>query len=144
MKKFIICFIIIVIIIVAVISYIYFNYIASSNNAKRNNLEYTSYYDRELTAGDVASLINKAMNNNIEHNVEKDQNGNYNNNDNDSINIDIKFIDNDKTYRMETIYNNGTDTFMQYYNSIKFKCMKIDYHAQTGNVSYMYIEQASV
>ena len=73
MKKFIICFIIIVIIIVAVISYMYFNYIASNNNAKRNNLEYTSYYDRELTAGDVASLINKAMNNNIEHNVEKDQ-----------------------------------------------------------------------
>ena len=75
---------------------------------------------------------------------ETDDNGNYINNESNSINIDIKFMDNDQTYRMETLYNNGIDEFMQYYNNIKFKCMQIDYHKSTGNVSYMYIEQISV
>ena len=142
MKKILFIFII-VIVIVSTISYIYLNYKASSNVAKRENIEYTNYYNKEITGADVATIINKAMNNNEVKDVEKDEKGNYKNNDEDSIIIDIRFIDNDKVYKMESIYNGGTENFIEFYSSIKFKCTKMEYHKKTGQVSYMYIEQIS-
>ena len=33
------------------------------------------------------------------------------------------------------------DKFVQYYNQIKFKCTKIEYHKSTDKVKYMLIEQ---
>ena len=49
--------------------------------------------------------------------------------------------DNEKTYKMETIYNKGTEEFMQYYGNIQFKCSKIEYHQSTGKVKYLLFEQ---
>ncbi len=144
MKKITITIIIIAIIIVSTICYFIYNYNMSNNIAQRENAEYVNYLDKEVTGAEIATIINKAINKNILNKVETDNKGNYISNNKNSINIDIKFIDNDETYRMETLYNNGIDTFVQYYNSIKFKCMKIEYHKETGQVSYMYIEQASV
>ena len=144
MKKTMITIIIIIAIIVSTITYVLYNYNTARNNAQRKNAEYTKYLDKEVTGAEVATLINKAVDNNIANKVETDKKSNYTNNNENSINIDIKFIDNDETYRMETIYKNGTDNFMQYYNSIKFKCTKIEYHKENGQVSYMYIEQTSV
>ena len=143
MKNIITTIVIIVIIIVSTIMYIIFNNNETKNVARRKNVEYENYRNRTITGNEIATLINKAMNNNEENKVEKDNKGNYNNNNENSINIDIKFIDNDETYRMETIYNNGTDKFVEYYNTIQFKCMDIKYHEKTGQVSYMYIEQVS-
>ena len=143
MKKIGMIIITIVVIVVSTIAYVIYSYNISKNNAQRKNAEYVDYLDKEVTGAEIATLINKAVDSNKANKVETDKNGNYINNNKNSINIDIKFLDNDETYRMETIYKNGTDTFMQYYNSIKFKCMNIEYH-QTGQVSHMYIEQASV
>ena len=140
-------FTIIILIVIAIIStivYVLFNYNTISNRAQRKNLEYESYCNKEITGADVASLMNKAIDNNEANNVEKDEKGNYKDNGKNSINIDIKFIDNDETYRMETFYKNGVDTFVEYYNSIKFKCTNIKYHEGTKQVSYMYIEQTSI
>ncbi len=50
-------------------------------------------------------------------------------------------LDYDKTYDMETLYIGGMERFAEFYNGIKFKCTKIDYHSQTGKVKYMLIEQ---
>ena len=50
-------------------------------------------------------------------------------------------LDYDKTYDMETLYIGGMERFAEFYNGIKFKCTKIDYHNQTGKVKYMLIEQ---
>ena len=143
MKK-IVIFFVIIIAIVATVAYLYLNTLASNNTAKRENLEFTSYYKKEVMGGEIVTLINKAIDNNVVNNVETDENGNYIDNENNSINIDIKFIDNDQTYRMEALNKSGLDNFMKYYNTIKFKCMKIDYHKATGKVKYMYIEQSSV
>ena len=144
MKKIAMTIIIIFTIIVSTIFYILYNYNLSKNNAQRKNAEYTNYSNKEITGAELATIINKAIDNNKSNQVETKKNGNYIENDENSINIDIKFIDNDETYRMEAIYKNGTDTFMQYYNSIKFKCMNIEYHKKTGQVSYMYFEQVTV
>ena len=67
--------------------------------------------------------------------------GKYIDNKSNSINIDVKIIDNDKIYTMETLYNGGMENFIQYYNQIKFKCTIIEYHKDTNKVKYMLFEQ---
>ena len=140
MKKFII-FLICILPIVAVVSYMYLPYKANIYDAKLQNMGYENYLDKEIYGGVLASLINKAVDNNIQNKVEKDQNGIYLDNNTNSIDIDIKILDTDKTYNMEFLYNGGMDQFVKYYNQIKFKCTKIDYHQSTGKVKYMLFEQ---
>lgn len=140
MKKIALFFLIIIIIIVGV-SYIYLNYKASYNNAKRENMQFESYYNKEIYGTELTTIINKAIDSNDNNEISKDEKGKYIDNKNNSINIDIKIIDNDKTYQMETLYNGGMDKFIQYYSQIEFKCTKIEHHKYTNRVKYMLFEQ---
>ena len=64
----------------------------------------------------------------------------YIGNDINSVIIEIKISDNDTTYKMETLYNGGMPTFIQYYGDISFECTKIEYN-KSGRVSFMIFEQ---
>ncbi len=140
MKKFII-FLIVILIIISYITYLYLDYRADIKSAQYDNMKYEKYLDKEVNANIVASVINRAVDNNIREEVQKSNNGVYIDNQKSSINVQIKFLDNDKTYDMETLYNDGMDNFIKYYNQIDFKCTKIEYHKNTGRVKYMLFEQ---
>lgn len=140
MKKFII-FLIVILIIISYITYLYLDYRADIKSAQYDNMKYEKYLDKEVDANIVASVINRAVDNNIREEVQKSNNGVYIDNQKSSINVQIKFLDNDKTYDMETLYNDGMDNFIKYYNQIDFKCTKIEYHKNTGRVKYMLFEQ---
>ena len=140
MKKIAIFFFIVIVIVVG-ISYTYINYKTNYYEAKRENNQFESYYNQEFYGADVVTLINKAYDNNLTNAVEKDEQGIFKENDTNSIKIDIKMLDNDTTYNMETLYSGGMDRFAEYYNGIKFKCTQIDYHKSTGKVKYLLIEQ---
>lgn len=139
MKKLAIIFLIGVILIVG-ISYMYLNYKANYNEARKTNYQFESYYEKEFYGADVVTLINKAYDNNLTSGVERDKNGIFIENDTNSIKIDVKIIDNDTLYNMETLYIGGMDKFVENYNGIKFKCTKIEYH-QNRKIKYMLIEQ---
>ena len=140
MKKLAIFFLIIVIIIVG-ISYIYLNYKANYYETKKSNNQFEEYYQKEFYGADVTTIINKAIDNNLVNGIQRDENAKFIENDTNSIKIDLKMLDNDKTYDMETLYAGGMERFVQYYNNIKFKCTNIEYHQKTGKVKYMMIEQ---
>ena len=140
MKKLAIFFLTIIVIIVG-ISYMYMNYKANYYINQKENYQFSSYYNKELKGNEIATLINKAYDNNSSNNVAKDKKGKFIENDNNSIKMDIKMLDTDKTYDMETLNSGGMDKFVQYYGQITFKCTKIDYHSSTGKVKYMLIEQ---
>lgn len=140
MKK-IAIFAMIIIIIICVIFYIYINYKAIYNNSKKANLEFEKYLNEELYGVDLATVINRAVDNNERNEVDKNNKGIYQNNDKNSINIEIKMSDNDTIYQMETIYNGGIQNFVNYYGDIKFKCVEIKYHNLTNKVKYMLFEQ---
>jgi len=140
MKK-IALFFLIIIIIVAGISYMYLNSKASYYQAKKANMEFESYYNHEIMGTDLTTIINKAIDNNQNNNVQKDEKGKYINNDNNSINIDIKMLDVDETYSMEKFFSGGMEKFVQYYGTIQFKCTQIEYHKTTNKVKYMLFEQ---
>ena len=142
MKK-IIVFLVLCLIIVISVFVMYSNYKASNNNIKKNNLEFEYYYEKEIQGIDIATIINKAIDNNIKYNVLKDDKGKYIENDETSIKIQIYILDNDKTYDMETIYGGGINNFVSNYSAIKFRCTKIEYHKKTNRVKTIYIEQIS-
>ena len=140
MKKLIIFFILVGIII-AVVSFNYLCYNINRENILQENSYFEQYKDIEINGLDVATLINKAVDNNTKNKVEKDENGNFISNDENSLQLEIYMLDNEKTYKMETIYDGGTEQFVQYYGNIKFKCSKIEYHQKTGRVKYLFFEQ---
>lgn len=140
MKKIALAFLVIVIIIVG-ISYIYLNYQLHLDSSKRENMQFESYYEKEIGGTELATIINKAIDNNTKNSIEKDKKGKYIDNENNSINIDIKITDNDKTYNMEALYAGGIDKFTQYYKQIIFKCTRIEYHKSTNKIKYMLFEQ---
>lgn len=139
MKRLAIIFLIGIIIIVG-ISYMYLNYKANYNEARRENNQFESYYNQEFYGADVVTIINKAYDNNLTNAVEKDDKGIFKENDTNSIKIDVKMLDTDTTYTMETLYLGGMQNFVEYYSGIKFKCTKIEYHPNK-KVKYMLIEQ---
>lgn len=140
MKKIVIFFGIIIIIICG-ISYIFLNYKANYNMSKKANLEFENYLNEEIYGTDLSTVINRAVDSNEKNEVEKNNKGIYLDNGKNSISIEVKMIDNDSIYQMETFYKNGMQNFLNYYSNIKFKCTNIKYHESTKKVKYMLFEQ---
>ena len=142
MKK-IAIFFFIIIAIVSTIAYVYLNYIYDYRNAQKENSEFKINKDEEIEGSELTTLINKAIDTNIKNEVQKDNKGKYRDNGNNSINIDIQFLDNDVTYNMEMLYNSGMQNFLYYYGNIKFKCIDVQYHKETGKIKYIKFEQTT-
>ena len=140
MKK-VFVFLTIIVIIVAIVGYRYAVYKSEYNAVQKENADFEKYKDQEAYGIDVASMMNKAIDKNTKNKLEKDDQGNFIQNDENSIEIEIYMADNETTYKMETIYNSGTEQFVQYYGNIKFKCSNIEYHKKTGRIKYILFEQ---
>lgn len=140
MKK-LVFFLIIVLVILSGFSYLYIINKANYNNTKKENFKYDSYYNKEITGTELATVINRAIDNNMKYEIQKDSKGRYIANNENSINIDIKFTDDDNIHQMEIIYSNGIEKFVQFYGEIKFKCTKVEYHSATNKVKYLLFEQ---
>lgn len=143
MKK-IFIFLAIVVIIVAIVGVRYTSYKSEYNAVRRENADFEKYKDQEVYGLDVASIMNKAVDKNTKNKIEKDDNGNFIQNDENSIEIEIYMSDNETTYKMENIYDAGTEQFVQYYGKIKFKCSNIEYHKKTGRIKYILFEQQPI
>ena len=140
MKKVAIFFIIIILIICAIFA-MYISYKANYNISKKSNLSFEKYLNEEVYGSELATVINRAIDRNEKNEVEKNNKGIYQNNDTKSINIEIKMLDDDTIYQMETFYRGGIQNFINYYSNIKFKCVDIKYHSSTNQVKYMLFEQ---
>ena len=149
MKKNLLIIICIILIILVVVLANYYNYKAKYTEIKEFNLQYEVYLDKEIYGTEIATVINKAVDNNEKNEVEKEEEESdgktyyfYKPNDKNSIKVDVKIIDNNITYQMESLYQGEITKFVQYYNSVLFKCTKIEYNS-AGKVSYLLFEQIS-
>lgn len=140
MKKIAIFFITIILIVCAIFA-MYITYKANYNTSKKANLSFEKYLNQEVYGSELATVINRAIDRNEKNEVEKNNKGIYQNNDTNSINIEIKMLDDDTIYQMETFYRGGIQNFINYYSNIKFKCVDIKYHSSTNQVKYMLFEQ---
>ena len=137
--------IIITLIFFSVISIILISNIYKQNNKKieikRYNSWFESYLNKEIYGTDIATIINKAVEENKKNNIQKDEKGLYIENNTNSIKIELNMITVKKTYQMETIYNKDISDFVKHFNIILFKCIDIQYHENTGKVSKIIFEQ---
>ena len=140
MKK-IIAFITLVTITLILLAIKYYNFKDEYSKIKEINAQYESYYQKEIYGTDVATIVNRAVNDNENNNVKKDSNGFYIENNTNSIKVEVKITDNDTTYNMETLYNGGMPNFVKYYNNVQFECTKIEYHSETKKIKYILFEQ---
>lgn len=123
--------------------YKYFNFKSEYSQIKRRNAEYESYYKKELYGSDIATIVNRAVNDNERNNVKKDSKGLYIDNNSNSLKVEVKITDNDTLYNMEMLYNGGMANFVRFYQDVEFECTKIEYHQSTKNIKYMLFEQKS-
>lgn len=138
-KQTIVIFILLVIIVIAVA-------VAVSQNVQKQrelsnyNNQYEQYKDVEVYGTDVATLINKAVDNNEKNEVSKDENGYYIANNTNSVKIYLKLETEGDNYPMERIVKLGMTEFVKNFNLETFTCTKINYHNETGKVSEVYLE----
>lgn len=143
MKKTIVYILCIVLIIIVFFGAKYINYKREKANVAEFNQEYEVYLNRQISGREITTAINRAINNNEQNLVSKDENGFYIENEVNSVIIKIKMIDIDKEYKMETLYNGGMANFLTYYNDINFECTSIQYN-KSGKVKYVVFEQKTV
>ena len=141
MKKYVIVMVVLLLIIVGSIFYAYRLYQENVNNVSSYNFNYEQYIDKEISGTEIATILNKAVNNNEQNNIEKNENNVYIENNINSIKIDIYIKDNDTTYSMEKIYNLGVEQFINSFSFETFKIDKVEYHNETGVIKYILIKQ---
>ena len=108
---------------------------------KQENSKYECYLNRTIYGTEVATIINKAINQNENNQVQKDEKKHYIENNENSIKIEIKMLTTGKTYPMEEICNNDMTQFVQNFNFIQFKCTKLEYHKSSGKVKKLLFEE---
>ena len=141
-------------ILLAVFIIVLIIYVNISNAEKQHrkaayfNKEYEMYLNKELSGANIATIINKATENNEKNSNLKDKKGFYIDNGENTIKVELKMISYNEegeivynTYQMEAIKGIGITTFMKNYNTAKFKYSNIEYHKKTGQVSKIIIEE---
>ena len=141
MKKTLIVLLILFFIIILMFFMLKMNIESSERNIKSFNMEYEQYLEQEIYGTDIATLINKAIDNNKKYEIQKDEDGLYIDDNKYYIGIKLKFLEGSKIYDMETIEKVGITEFIQNFNLMKFKCTEIKYHTDTNRVKEMIFEE---
>ena len=141
MKKNIIYIFIIFSIIAIYVSGKVVNFRESNLQIKRLNKEYEQYLNKEIYGTDVITIINTAIDNNKKLKIEKNNENNYIDNETTSIKIYIKMLDTEEKYSMEIIEKVGISSFIDNFNTIKFKSSEVKYHKKTGQIAEITFEE---
>lgn len=140
MKKFII-FLTIIIAFLGMFWYIYGEAKLKENNRIAFNNTYEKILNKTITGTELATIINKSIDNNNNNEVKKNDSGIYLDNGENSMNIEIKFIDSTNIIKGEKIFENDINKFIELYNTSKFELQTINYHEKTKRVKYLYFEE---
>ena len=145
MKNKILLIIVIFIIILCVAIYLVYNYRVNIAKSQEINNEYKSYYNKQIIGTDLASVINKTMDNNEKNNIPKDNSGYFIENDTNSIKVFVELIyqDDYTTLDADQIFSKGIENFVRVYSTANFKCTKITYHKKTSNVETVIFTEVS-
>ena len=143
MKKIVIIFGILMITLVFIVSVSLIENNKNLTSIKKYNKQYEEYYQKTVYGTEVITLINKATNENLKNDIEKDEKGYFIDNGLDSIKIEIKLLQDGKVniYQMETLTRVGLEGFIKSFNLIQFKCNDIKYHYTTKKVKALTFEQ---
>ena len=141
MKHSLLLILALIFIIICIICLNIINIQNNKNKIAKENEVYEYYLDREVSGIEIATLINKAVDQNEKNEITKDEKGRYIENEENSIKIDFNMTTVKKTYPMESFYNKEIEEFVANFKTIRFKCTNIEYHSNSGKVSKLIFEE---
>lgn len=111
------------------------------------NAEFEDYKDKTIYGADVITIINKAIDNNENYNIEKDENSFYIDDNKYCLKVDLTLLTKDEkeqikevNYSMEVLQKAGLDGFISSFSLTGFKCTNVSYN-QTGRISKISLKQ---
>lgn len=147
MKKVLISILIIFILIIIVVTLNISNNVTKMNAISNFNKEFEKFKEKTLYGADVLTIINKAIENNKENNIQRDDEGNFIEDDNYSIKVDLVLLSKDKeeniketVHPMEKLEKVGLDGFISSFSITKFEFKDIKYNSN-GKISKITIKQ---
>lgn len=96
MKKIIFSILTTVIIILVVVAIKISDTNAGKITVRKFNNEFESFKEKQIYGADVLTIINKAIENNTGHDIQKDEEGMYKEDDTYSVKVDIILLSTDK------------------------------------------------
>lgn len=139
MKKSIICLFTVFVIIIAVVFNWYWAKLQEQKEIKSYNLELEQYTKENITGVSVTTIINKAIDENEQYSISKDENGFYKNDGKYSLEILVKLEEEGKLYPMEALEKVGVEGFTKAYGTAVFKAKNLEYH-KNGRISKIVFE----
>ena len=146
--------IICVVFLLLLIGIIYFldNYKKTKLKTNEYNNQFNIYLNKEISASDLTSLINKVIDLNEKNNIQKDDKKLYIENEENSIKIDIEFLpitgekDEQLVFPMERLNEKGLNEFRELYENneyvnFRFKAIEIDYHNKSKKLKYIKFKE---
>ena len=140
MKKTLIIMLILFIAILAVVSIAVVDLQQTGKQVKQFNQIFEEYKDKILLGSEVASLINKAIDNNEKNQISKNDKGIYQEDGKYSVQILVKLEKEGEYFTMERINALKITEFVKNFSLQDFKCTGIEYHKETKRVSKVYFE----
>ena len=132
MKKNILYILLILLIIIIVVVINISNNRIKQNTVSNFNTEFEKYKDKTLYGADILSIINKAIDNNKQKEIKKDEKGNYIEDEEFSIKVDLILLSKDDEgnieevkYPMETLEKAGLEEFIKSFSITEFNLENI-------------------
>ena len=136
MKKNILYILLILLIIIIVVVINISNNRIKQNTVSNFNTEFEKYKDKTLYGADILSIINKAIDNNKQKEIKKDEKGNYIEDEEFSIKVDLILLSKDDEgnikevkYPMETLEKAGLEEFIKSFSITEFNLENIEYNS---------------
>ena len=140
MKKTLIIMLILFVAILAAVSIAVVDLQQTGKQVKQFNQIFEEYKDKSLLGSEVASLINKAIDNNEKNQISKNDKGIYQEDGKYSVQIFVKLEKEGEYFTMERINALKITEFVKNFSLQDFKCTGIEYHKETKRVSKVYFE----
>ncbi len=139
MKRIILLIITIMIIAILIFSYNFIQYENKQTDVMKFNKTFLDYNKSNLYGTDITTVMNKAIDNNEQYKIKKDESGLYIPDELYSTKIYINLQEEGSTYPMENFYKVGIQEFTTYFGELNFKCTKVNYH-ENGRISEMFFQ----
>lgn len=142
-KTIIVLFCIFIAIIISLYTY-YQSTQSVLQGVKKFNYQFEQYFDKEIYGADVVTIMSKAIDNNNQYNIARNEENKFIEDNKYCLKVMIKFKDVDKIFAMESIEKSGIDGFMQNFSKSTFKIIEYRYNEESKRIGKIVIEEIQI
>lgn len=150
MKKTIFFIIMILVLIIVIIIAGISNNKSKERERQAFNVQFESFVGKTMYGADVLTIINKAIDNNTEYDIKKDEEGFYIEDNEHSLRVELILLSKnnegkleEKIHQMETLEKVGLNGFISNFGLTSFECSNIEYNKQK-RVSKIIVKQLEI